>query len=537
MKPKKTTDNKNLRQKAEEKLKVIRKTAPLDSFNDFEIRRMVHELEVHKIELEMQNQELLRTQQELEASYARHFDLFDLAPVGYFILNDQGSILESNLTISEMLGIDRSKLIGMAINHFIFPEDQDIYYQNHNKLCESSTPHTCELRILRSHAEPFWARIDESITLAMDGTKVYLGVISNITERKLVEQKLAASEAELRTIFATMSDVVIVYDADGRYIRIAPTNPQNFTSTPEKMLGKSVFEILPKEKAEYLLKKIQAALKSGTIVNGEYSLDISGNEIWFTFNATPLPDKTVLWIAQDITERKKSEENLAQSYEQLRSLTAYWQSAIEDERTHIAREIHDEFGQSMTALKMDLAWLKNHLPIGDRREERIQSMNSLVDDSITLMRRIATDLRPNLLDDLGLNATLEWQAQEFSRRSGIICKLNLPEQDLGLEPKLNTTLFRIFQEVFTNVTRHAGATFVEASLYIKDRHIYLQIYDNGRGITQKEINDRVSLGLLGLRERAIQFGGETTIQGNPGKGTSVIVRIPLSDLPPSKVEP
>jgi signal transduction histidine kinase len=233
----------------------------------------------------------------------------------------------------------------------------------------------------------------------------------------------------------------------------------------------------------------------------------------------------------DITERKKTEKALEQSSEQLRALTHYWQAAIEAERTAIAREIHDEFGQSMTALKMDLTWLAKHLPEEDENVGRIRGMTTLVDESVARMRRIATNLRPGLLDDLGLNAALEWQAQEFSKHSGIPCKLNLPEDDPGVDPALCTTLFRIFQETLTNIARHAQATRVSVSLKQNERTLTLTMRDNGRGITNVELANPRSLGLLGLRERAAQWGGETSLRGVAGKGTIVTVRIPLPASP------
>ncbi len=233
----------------------------------------------------------------------------------------------------------------------------------------------------------------------------------------------------------------------------------------------------------------------------------------------------------DVTEQKRAEAELAQSHEQLRALTTYWQASFEAERAHIAREIHDEFGQSMTALKMDLTWLARRLPEGDEKVDRIRGMTTLVDDSIALMRRIATELRPGLLDDLGLNAALEWQAVEFSKRRGIPCKLNLPKDDLALDPALNTTLFRIFQETLTNIARHAQATRVSASFKQKEQTLILTIRDNGRGITEAELTNPRSLGLLSLRERATQWGGQTTLRGEAGKGTTVTVRIPLPTSP------
>jgi len=228
-------------------------------------------------------------------------------------------------------------------------------------------------------------------------------------------------------------------------------------------------------------------------------------------------------------DRPAAEETLEQSRQQLRALTIYWQDTIEAERAHLAREIHDEFGQSLSVLKMDLAWLARRLPEGSAEVERISEMVALVDSSIALIRRIATELRPNLLDDLGLNAALEWQSNDFSKQSGIPCKINLPEQDLDLDPAMKTTLFRIFQEILKNVTHHAQATHVNVSLKQEGHSLILTMHDNGRGITKDELKDPHSLGLLSLRERAAQWGGEVTISGAGGKGTTVTVCIPQPD--------
>jgi PAS domain S-box-containing protein len=242
-------------------------------------------------------------------------------------------------------------------------------------------------------------------------------------------------------------------------------------------------------------------------------------------------DAYLLIIGIDVTDRKRAEAELEQSREQLRALTAYLQTAIEEERAKIAREIHDEFGQSMTALKMDLTWLAKRLPEGGEKIERIHGMTELVDDSIRLMRRIASSLRPGILDDLGLVAAIRWMATGFKERTGISCDMSLPQDDLNLDSALNTTLFRIFQEALTNVSRHAQATVVNVSLQRIDQTVILVIQDNGRGITEAELADPRALGLLGLHERAAQWRGDLTIHGAPGEGTTVTVRIPLPDSP------
>ena len=236
--------------------------------------------------------------------------------------------------------------------------------------------------------------------------------------------------------------------------------------------------------------------------------------------------QTICLIASDLSEVKRAEQELRASGEQLRSLAARLLSVREEERTRIAREIHDELGQSLTAVKMDVAWLAGRLPPGNSQtRERVAGTLQLADDLIKCVRRISTELRPGILD-LGLAAALEWQAQEFQTRTGIVCTLQLLAQEVVIAPNVSTTLFRIFQETLTNVARHAGATSIEVILEKEGDHVSLRISDNGRGFDQADPSLPQSLGLLGMRERAAMLGGEVNISSAPGKGTSVTAWIP-----------
>ncbi|MFN7929611.1 MAG: histidine kinase [Blastocatellia bacterium] len=235
--------------------------------------------------------------------------------------------------------------------------------------------------------------------------------------------------------------------------------------------------------------------------------------------------------AQERLERKRAEEQLEQSFEQLRALAAHLQSVREEERGRIAREIHDELGQSLTGLKFDLSWLNHRLKQNDLEalaacQNKVRTMVELIDSTIQLGRRIATELRPGILDDLGLVDALEWQAQEFQERTGIVCEfISLPDQ-LQLDEYRTTSLFRIFQEALTNIARHAQADQVSIDFSQQPDELRLQIKDNGRGITAEEIRNARSFGLLGMQERAWGFGGEVQVHGAPGQGTVVTVHVP-----------
>ncbi len=230
-------------------------------------------------------------------------------------------------------------------------------------------------------------------------------------------------------------------------------------------------------------------------------------------------------LEDEIAERKRANE-------QLRQLSAHLQSAREEERTRVAREIHDELGQVLTAVKMDLSLLARNLsthgkqaPVDDVLRE-IGSTSRLVDESIVKMREIIRELRPEILDHLGLKAAIEWQAQEFQTRTGVACQFNASGEDIALDLDRSTAVFRILQETLTNVARHAQATRVEIRLENQANQLMLQVRDNGRGITAGEISNQKSFGILGMRERALVFGGAVELRGEPGKGTVVRVWIP-----------
>jgi signal transduction histidine kinase len=242
-------------------------------------------------------------------------------------------------------------------------------------------------------------------------------------------------------------------------------------------------------------------------------------------------------LRREIAECERVAEQYKITLQQLRSFAAGLQSVREDERARIAREIHDELGQACTAIKMDLAWIRRK---ATKRQAGLQSKAAaaiqVVDDMIVALRRIAVELRPRTLDDLGLAAAMEWQAQEFESRTGIRCCLTLPKEGIALDSERSTAVFRIFQESLTNVARHAQATRVDAGLETKAGQLIFQVHDNGKGFNLDEAWARRSLGLVGMRERAALLDGELKIQGVPGTGTTVILRIPLPSTLPLRQE-
>jgi signal transduction histidine kinase len=223
---------------------------------------------------------------------------------------------------------------------------------------------------------------------------------------------------------------------------------------------------------------------------------------------------------------------LRNSREQLRNLAAYLQRAREEERTHVAREIHDELGQSLTALKMDAALIQDIIDeepenLKEILSNRIVSASNLIDSTVKTVRKISTDLRPAVLDNLGLLPAIEWQAEEFQNRTGINCETFITVEDVDLSQEYQTAVFRILQESLTNVMRHADASLVTIEFRKDETSLVFEIKDNGKGISESNMKKENSFGLIGIKERAYVFGGDAVIKGIPGKGTCVSVNIPL----------
>ncbi len=233
-------------------------------------------------------------------------------------------------------------------------------------------------------------------------------------------------------------------------------------------------------------------------------------------------------LIRDIAKREQVERELRNSREQLRNLSAYLQAAIEQEKASIAREIHDDLGQNLTALMLDTSWLKKRLPENEvPLIEKVNSMSKVIKASIQTVKKLSTDLRPKILDDLGLTAAIEWMVEEFRNRTGTKCKTSVDVENSILDQERSTALFRILQEALTNIARHADATEVKIELREDHGQVSLEVVDNGKGIRESQVSDPKSFGLMGIRERVSMLNGELRISGTENKGTSIKVDIPL----------
>jgi two-component system, NarL family, sensor histidine kinase UhpB len=356
-------------------------------------------------------------------------------------------------------------------------------------------------------------------------------------ERKRAEVELHRSELFLESIVENIPHMIFVKDADQlRFVRFNRAGEELLGHTRQNLLGKSDYELFPRDEADFFTSADRDVLKSGKALDIPEEPILTKGKGLRSLHTKKIPildenDQPVylLGISEDITERKRADTQLQRSFELLRTLSQRLDVVREEERTRIARELHDELGVRMTCMKMDLSRLlgmmRESLFPRERMEEKIRSMSADTDATIAEVQRLAAELRPGVLDDLGLVAAIEWQCQDFERRSGIRCLCEASFDQIKISPSRATAAFRICQEALTNVARHAKATFVRVLVKEKDEDVLIEIQDNGLGIPPEKLNDGASLGLLGMKERSMAIGGRLEISGWPGKGTTVTLRL------------
>lgn len=370
-------------------------------------------------------------------------------------------------------------------------------------------------------------------------------------ELATVNAALEASRAQAAGIIASAMDAIVTVDQHKSIVVFNAAAENLFRTTEAAMLGHSIDELLPerlrrsasgtvlpwprttiRDQENFAHGAIAGLRSDGTEFPVEASLsqiEVAGRRL-----------TTV--ILRDITERQRAEQALRLASEQMRALALRLENVREQERTRIAREIHDVLAQELTRLKIDLVWLGKRAakPIDEVTRtamgSRIADALTQTDVAITTVQRIATELRPVILDSLGLPAAVEWQADDFSRRTGVDCHATTPGGEFSLDRERATALFRILQESLTNIARHAHASRVDIQLAMGEDYVALTVRDDGRGIAEKQLADPLSIGLIGMRERAQAFGGTLEIAPAGAGGTVVAVRLPLATptLPPTQ---
>ena len=378
-----------------------------------------------------------------------------------------------------------------------------------------------------------------AMVLLSDGTR--LVIAQDITTRKQAEEALRRSEDRLRLVINTMPIMIWSVHPDGA-VDFANQRWFDFFGLSWKQFVQDPTTVIHPEDRTRMLEKWQACKATGAPYEAEMRLRRTDGEYRrFLVRTEPLKDeqgRVVKWygVSTDIEDLKRAEERLKATSQQLRALSMRFQSAKEEEDIRIAREIHDEMGSTLTSLRWELEGIDKDIAEAENWSQqqvlraRIKEMLRLTDVTINTTKRIAAELRPSILDDLGLAEAIEWQAEQFEERTGIICRCDCSIEGFAFDREQSTALFRIFQEALTNIMRHANATAVDVVSGEENGEFVLIISDNGRGITENEKLGTQSLGILGMRERAHLIGAELEINGVEGKRTVLTVRLPIAML-------
>jgi len=478
----------------------------------------------------------------LREAERRYQSLFHRVPVGLFRIARDGKIADANPGLLEMLGYsDRDSLLAAkALSFFADALERRALL---TVLREADVAEHFEVRLRRRDGKMIWVAVNARVSRDDRDEVIYWeGSLEDVSARRETERLLRESEARKGAILNSALDAVITMDGQGCITEFNPAAEKTFGRRRNDVLGKELAGlIIPLALRDKHRRGLERYLATGDGAMLGKRIELTamradGREFPVELTVTRVNlDGPPMFTGflRDITERKKAEKQLRDSREQLRVLAAHLQSVREEERTRIAREVHDELGQALTGLKLDIAWLdKRDSELSSTEElrqyrEKLKELPAVVDAIIGTVRKIATDLRPPVLDDLGLEAAVEWQAQEFERRTGIGCRFSSSLAHLDLDSDRATAMFRIFQETLTNIVRHAEATEVNVYLRQEGDEVILEVQDNGRGMAGRELSGTQSLGLLGMRERATMLEGEVNIISRQGRGTRVDVRIPL----------
>jgi len=474
-----------------------------------------------------------RAEEALRESEARFRAIFENAAIGIALVDMRGHPVEGNPALQTMLGYSKLELAQKAFTEFTHPADSQADWSLFTELVEGRRDqYQLDKPLYRKDGQIVWGRLSASLVRSQKGEPKYvLGTVEDISQRKQAEEALRVSEARFRALSECAAAAIFIYQGN-RFLYANPAMEVITGYSLDELLGMSFWEIAHPDVRERVRER-ELALQRRELVPLRYEIEIvtkAREERWLEFSGARFELQgrlAVLGIAFDVTERKRVEGKLRDLVGQLHALADRLQTVREEERAKLAREIHDELGQALTAIKMDLGSIFREL--GDNAKPLAgapESILKLVDQTIRTVGRIASQLRPGILNNLGLPAAIEWATAEFQTRTGIKCHLEMQEGAIVLDRERTTDIFRIFQETLTNVARHSGATELQVRLYRQNANTILEVRDNGVGIQPQHLIGTASLGIMGMRERALVLGGQLEIAGRPGEGTIVSVSIP-----------
>lgn len=477
-------------------------------------------------------------EKKISESERRFKTLTKTAPVGIFETNAHGATTYVNETWMQYSGMNFEEAMGDGWLNAVHPEDRDWLEKGWHSKTKIKAESFSEYRIVDKTGKLLWVNGKAVPVFNSDGVVTgYIGIILDVTERKNAESRILNSEESKRLILNSALDAIIIIDSTSKIIFWNQQAENIFGWSEAEVIGRQLTEtILPLQYVSEHQLGMGNYLQTGNgpILNRQIEISaLNKSGVIFPIELSILPveqetGKSFCAFIRDITERKNAETSLKESSEQLRKLNRHLQKIREEERSNIAREIHDELGQQLTGLKMDIAWLMKKTVQEDTAiKTKFNETLLLLDDTVRSIRRICTELRPSIIDDLGLNAALEWQVAEFGERLDIKISYENNFNDKNIQPDVSIALFRILQESLTNIAKHAAAKKVIITIEQVNNMVHLSVTDDGMGFDSSIKQRDLTFGLLGIKERTSTMQGECNILSKPGGGTTIEVKIPL----------
>lgn len=448
------------------------------------------------------------------------------------LLDHEGKVIYQSSSTEKISGYSPKELPLLNTRDLIHPDDVGQYFATFNRLiAQPGATIYLTQRIRHKQGRYIW--IECTFTNLLHDPDIGLIVCNyhDVTDRIVAEQEIITEKNFSDSIINSLPGVFYLYDRHGKFVRWNRNFETISGYDSNEVSRMSPLDFFHADEKELLSEKIETVFTQGSaeVVANFYTKD--KRKIPFYFNGMRASFNGITYLIGmgiDITDRVKAENELRRRNEEVQALTAYIERIREEERTRISREIHDELGQQLTGLKMDVSWILKKVDTQNESvQEKFTDMLALINDTMKTVRRIASELRPGILDDLGLIPALEWQATDFEKRTGIKCTFHTTMNDFSPERELSTNIFRVYQEALTNVARHADASSVETAIERVDGYIRLTVADNGKGIGTGDTQEKNSLGLTGMKERARLFRGNLTVEGRKPKGTIVTMMVPV----------
>ncbi|MBC8386202.1 MAG: PAS domain S-box protein, partial [Candidatus Cloacimonetes bacterium] len=440
-----------------------------------------------------------KIEKRIKESEERFRSLFEQAPLGYQTLDDKGKIININETWLRILGYSAEDVVGKWFGEFISDSDVDLFQKEFPKFKSTGEIFGLEFEMKRKDGTTFLTSFNGKANIDEHGNfKQTHCIINDITKQKQFEQILKNTAEQWLTTFDSTKDSIMLLDKDFRILRANKATSKFLGKSFTDIIGQKCYDLFKESNFPLDMCPFQTAAKNKR--HFEVEIHIPEKDNWILVSLDPILDEngsiiSTVHVMRDISEVKKKEEELQQSQDELRNLTIYMDSRMEEERKKIAREIHDGLGQLLTALKIDMSWIKKKIiSRQDGLDEKITSMIKLLDSGVKMVQKISMELRPGILDDLGLISAIKMQSREFWKRNGIKCETIFEPEEFEVDYELSTTVFRVLLEAFTNIVRHSKATKVQVLLTKENTTLILEIRDNGIGILDEQIASPLSFG-------------------------------------------